>query len=125
MKKVKSLYKYTKTWRIRNLEKVKAHRAVFIEIRAKRLIPENCFCGNIGQAHHDDYSKPLQIKWFCKNHHVEEDRVRKKRLGQNYFNDFVFAERYIKERGLEWFKKNHNEIYKTYQQSLRTKVGGY
>ncbi len=23
------------------------------------------------QAHHEDYSKPLQIKWFCYKHHCE------------------------------------------------------
>lgn len=24
------------------------------------------------QAHHDDYSKPLQINWLCKKHHLEK-----------------------------------------------------
>lgn len=40
-------------------------------IRDGKLIPEPCeVCGNTKvEAHHDDYSKPLQIRWLCHKHH--------------------------------------------------------
>lgn len=29
-------------------------------------------CKNLGERHHPDYSKPKEIVWLCKKHHVEE-----------------------------------------------------
>lgn len=30
-------------------------------------------CGNIdAHAHHDDYNKPLEIRWLCRDHHMQE-----------------------------------------------------
>jgi hypothetical protein len=26
-------------------------------------------------AHHDDYSKPLEVRWLCRAHHMEVHRV--------------------------------------------------
>lgn len=29
-------------------------------------------CGSdVSQAHHNDYSKPLEVIWFCREHHLE------------------------------------------------------
>lgn len=46
-----------------------AHGKVAIEIRAGRLVrPDTCqWCGAGGKiiAHHEDYSKPIDIKWIC------------------------------------------------------------
>jgi len=62
-----------KEWAKRNPEKRRAHIAVGNAIRDKRLIKKPCeHCGineNI-QAHHDDYSKFLDVRWLCaKCHH--------------------------------------------------------
>lgn len=32
-------------------------------------------CEELGERHHDDYSKPLEIRWFCKKHHKELHRL--------------------------------------------------
>ena len=29
---------------------------------------ENCL--KLGEKHHDDYSKPLEVRWLCKRHHA-------------------------------------------------------
>lgn len=52
-------------------EKVKARAKVSNEIKRNRLIPEPCeVCGATpAEAHHDDYSKPLVIRWLCRKHH--------------------------------------------------------
>ncbi len=32
-------------------------------------------CGNAGaQMHHDDYDKPLAVRWLCRRHHAELHR---------------------------------------------------
>lgn len=45
------------------------------DLRAGKLIEEPCrICGNIkAEAHHEDYSKPLDVVWLCNKHHKEAD----------------------------------------------------
>lgn len=26
-------------------------------------------CGGLAEMHHEDYSKPLEVRWLCKDHH--------------------------------------------------------
>src|ERR1035437_6971213 len=45
-------------------EKYKARNAVNNALRDDRLTKKPCPCGNPkSQAHHDDYSKPLDVSW--------------------------------------------------------------
>lgn len=47
-----------------------ARRKVRTAIKNGSLTPQPCFCGAIKvHAHHDDYSKPLDVKWLCFIHH--------------------------------------------------------
>lgn len=56
----------------RNPVKRAAHMAVGNAIRDGRLIRQPCeVCGEFAQAHHDDYSKPLDVRWLCTTHHAE------------------------------------------------------
>jgi hypothetical protein len=47
----------------------KVHRAV----ASGKLVKQPCeVCGNPNSAaHHEDYSKPLDVKWLCQKHHME------------------------------------------------------
>lgn len=61
-------------WRKKNPEKHKAQNAVAIAIRAGKIKKRPCEkCGTIDNihAHHEDYSKPLDIMWLCSKHHGE------------------------------------------------------
>lgn len=63
-------------YRLRNPLKNWARKIVFVEKRAGRLKQLSCYkCGNTkSEAHHHDYSKPLDIVWACKRHHAELDK---------------------------------------------------
>lgn len=53
--------------------KHEARWAVQRAIRSGRLVREPCHvCGKRRvDAHHDDYSKPLMVRWLCRTHHNE------------------------------------------------------
>ncbi len=52
-------------------EKVRARSYVHWALRTGKLIKGKCqVCDSIKvQAHHHDYSKPLQVSWLCTVHH--------------------------------------------------------
>ena len=60
-----------KEWRGRNREKMRAHNAVQRAISSGKMARGTCFCGAPGEAHHPDYSKPLEVIWLCRLHHGE------------------------------------------------------
>ena len=57
--------------RSENPDKYKARTALGNALRDKRIVKVPCeVCGDEkSQAHHDDYSKPLDVKWLCFKHH--------------------------------------------------------
>lgn len=70
-------FKNAKLWQMRNLPKRKAHMLVGNALRDGRLIRQPCErCGaseNI-HAHHEDYSKPLDVNWLCMPCHAQRHR---------------------------------------------------
>lgn len=67
-------YEQTRRQRARNPEKYKARQAVGGALRGGQLIKEACnICGSTErvEAHHHDYSKPLDVIWLCFKHHRE------------------------------------------------------
>lgn len=73
-----SNYEHKKNWRRRNPEKAKAHDIFRAAVRRKEIVRQACeVCGNPkSEGHHDDYAKPLDVRWLCRKHHDEitEDR---------------------------------------------------
>lgn len=58
-------------------EKFRARKKVTTEILAGRLVRQPCeVCGaEPVQAHHDDYDRPLDVRWLCSVHHGEVHRL--------------------------------------------------
>ncbi len=64
-------------WRKKNPQKYAAHGWVSNALRSGRLKKLPCeVCGSKVriQGHHDDYSKPLEVRWLCQVHHKELHR---------------------------------------------------
>jgi len=59
-----------------NKPKKRAHNIVQRAINLGRLQRQPCeVCLAVkSQAHHDDYSKPLQVRWLCATHHNREHK---------------------------------------------------
>lgn len=79
---------YLKNWRRNNPDYIKTRfkekpeeykkylvrQALNREIIKGNIIRQFCQvegCKFIGEAHHDDYNKPFDVKWLCKLHHEE------------------------------------------------------
>ncbi len=62
---------YQKEYRKNNPNKYKATNMVNNAIKGGKLHSEPCAeCGHADSvAHHDDYSKPLNVRWLCQAHH--------------------------------------------------------
>ena len=54
-------------------EKWKARQDLRNAVASGKIEKLPCeICGNLkSQGHHEDYSKPLEVKWLCAKHHAE------------------------------------------------------
>jgi hypothetical protein len=68
--------------RQKNPLKYKAYNAVARAVASGKLVPKPCaVCGDLPtEAHHHDYSKPLEVNWLCQKHHLELHRRETRRL---------------------------------------------
>jgi len=65
---------------VKQQKKVKARSHANIYKRRGKLIQENCAeCGSSdSEMHHEDYDKPLQVIWLCRECHLnlhEEEKI--------------------------------------------------
>ena len=73
-------YSYVVAYRAANDDKYKAHRAVRHAVRNGKLVKLPCFvCGSDKtEAHHPDYSSPLDVVWLCPSHHKQTHAMAKR-----------------------------------------------
>jgi hypothetical protein len=109
-------------------EKVKARKRLVEAIKNGKLKRENCSICNSpnSHAHHDDYTKPLEVKWFCPLHHSEYHKtvykptkkfkirtklnphtIKMTKAQLKYFREQgkIGGMKLLKERGTEYFSK--------------------
>lgn len=69
-------------WQEKNHIKRAAHIITGNAIRDGKLIKERCEkCGEAKvDGHHDDYEKPLEVRWLCKKHHAEHHKQEREKL---------------------------------------------
>lgn len=71
--------RYRARQRARWPAKEAARKAVREAIERGTLTRKQCEqCGELGEAHHDDYTKHLEVRWLCRAHHVahhKEERL--------------------------------------------------
>lgn len=67
-----------KRWAEKHPEKTEAHKALGYAVRKGRVSKGPCeVCGeSLVHGHHDDYSKPLEVRWLCPKHHSKVTRGR-------------------------------------------------
>jgi len=70
------LAEYQRKSRIKNRDKWIARRQLRYAVVTGKLAKKPCeICGNpVSEAHHHDYSKPLDVRWLCFVHHRNEHR---------------------------------------------------
>jgi len=58
-----------------NKLKLRARRLAGAAKKRGDLVPQPCeVCGSTNvEMHHDDYTHPLMVRWFCRKHHLEHD----------------------------------------------------
>lgn len=75
-KRIAARRERVRRWNLENKEKKRAHKKVEVALENGSLIkPELCSrCARPGriEAHHHDYSKPLEVEWICAKCHRHE-----------------------------------------------------
>lgn len=66
----------TNRWRSRNRHKNNAQQKLRHAVKIGKIVKTACEkCGNQkSEGHHDDYSKPLSVRWLCRSCHANEHR---------------------------------------------------
>jgi hypothetical protein len=71
--------KAIKSYREKHTDRYYAHTAVANALKDGKLKKHPCLiCGEVEvEGHHPDYSRPLDVVWMCKTHHLETHKLTK------------------------------------------------
>lgn len=66
-------------WAARNPEKKRAQTTLNNAVRDGKVEKGECElagddCRGRVEGHHDDYTKPLEVRWLCRKHHAQHHR---------------------------------------------------
>jgi hypothetical protein len=69
-----------KRYNAKNKEKRAAHRKVQHALSKGIIVRQPCLiCGNTkSEGHHEDYTQPLEVIWFCRQHHHAHHEMKRK-----------------------------------------------
>lgn len=64
---------YREMYKTEFAPKIAAKNAIWSNLLTGKIVRKPCEeCGNeITDAHHDDYSEPLNVRWLCRRHHAK------------------------------------------------------
>lgn len=69
---------YWANYKKKNAFKQKAREKLRYAVKMGRVKKQKCKCGNSRvEAHHEDYSEPLEVIWFCHKCHMDFDSKKK------------------------------------------------
>lgn len=67
-----------KDWREQHPHRRSAQSALGAALKAGRIMKQPCLiCGSKAEAHHPDYSTPLDVVWLCSQHHKQAHALAK------------------------------------------------
>lgn len=76
----RSIKKSKRKWLAHNANKRAAHVIFGNAVRDGKITKAPCeVCGSTIRihGHHDDYTKPLEVRWLCPKHHYEVHRAKR------------------------------------------------
>jgi DNA-directed RNA polymerase subunit N (RpoN/RPB10) len=63
-------------WKVAHPDRRKAQMVLGYAVKRGDIVPLPCFvCGDKAEAHHPDYSAPLDVMWLCPPHHKQAHAI--------------------------------------------------
>ncbi len=77
-----SVYKAADAWKARNPEKDAAEKILRRQVALGNILKKTCYkcSATRTHAHHEDYTKPLDVIWCCAFHHKEIHRNKRSKI---------------------------------------------
>ena len=62
---------YYEAYKLQHQDKLQARSIMGHAIRDGKLLRRPCeVCAGKADGHHDDYARPLEVRWLCRQHHM-------------------------------------------------------